>query len=134
MTDVRRVRALRGATTVEQGGGPPAEVARAATHELLAELLDRNELTPDDVISALFTVTPDLYSAAPARAAREVGWRAVPMLTATEAPAEHSLSHCIRVMLHVETVRGREALQHVYLHGARTLRPDLVDDAAAGEH
>jgi chorismate mutase len=134
MTDPRRVRALRGATTVEQGGGTPAEVARAATHELLAALLERNGLTTDDVISALFTLTPDLYSAAPARAAREAGWHAVPMLTATEAPAEHSLSHCIRVMLHVETGRPRDALQHVYLHGERALRPDLVDDAAPGEH
>src|SRR4051812_15230806 len=110
MTDARRVRALRGATTVEQGGGAPAEVARDATQELLAALLARNGLAVDDVISALFPITPDLFLAAPARAAREAGWQLVPMLTATEAPAEHALAHCIRVLLHVETPRARDAM------------------------
>lgn len=128
MSERPTVRALRGATTVDTVG-IPAETARDATQELLRALLERNGLTVDDVISALFTLTPDLYSAAPARAAREAGWTDVPMLTATEAPAEQSLSRCIRVMLHVETTRSRDAMRHVYLHGARVLRPDLPGDA-----
>jgi chorismate mutase len=128
MTELPRVRALRGATTVEMTG-VAADAARDATQEMLRTLLEQNGLTVDDVVSALFTLTPDLYSAAPARAARGAGWHDVPMLTATEAPADHSLPRCIRVMLHVETTRPRDAMRHVYLHGARTLRPDLLDDA-----
>lgn len=126
-----RVRALRGATTVPPGAAETAARAGEATQELLRALLERNGLTTADVISALFTLTADLPSAAPARAAREAGWHDVPMLTATEAPAEApaegSLPRCIRVMLHVETPRAREALRHVYLHGAEGLRPDLHD-------
>lgn len=123
-----RVRALRGATTVDSAGAP-ADAARDATQEMLRALLELNGLTVDDIISALFTLTPDLYSAAPAQAAREAGWHDVPMLTATEAPAEQSLPRCIRVMLHVETTRARDELRHVYLHDARVLRPDLLHDA-----
>lgn len=129
-----KVRALRGATTVELGGASLPDLARDATQELLTRLLARNGLAPADVISALFTLTPDLYSAAPALAARELGWLDVPMLTATEAPAEHSLPRCIRVMLHVETTRERAEMRHVYLRGATVLRPDLADDADAGAH
>ena len=132
MSDARNVRALRGATTVEAGA--VADAARDATQELLRALLEQNGLTVDDVISALFTVTPDLYSAHPARAARGAGWGEIPMLTATEAPAEQSLPRCIRVLMHVETPRARSALRHVYLHGARVLRPDLLDDASRAEH
>jgi chorismate mutase len=128
MTELPKVRALRGATTVEMAG-VAADAARDATQEMLRTLLELNGLTVDDVVSALFTLTPDLYSAAPAHAARGAGWQDVPMLTATEAPADHSLPRCIRVMLHVETTRPRDAMRHVYLHGARMLRPDLLHDA-----
>lgn len=133
MTELRKVRALRGATTVETTG-TAADAARDATQELLRALLSANALTVDDVISALFTLTSDLYSAAPARAARDAGWHHVPMLTATEAPAEDTLPRCIRVMLHVETPRSRAELRHVYLHDARVLRPDLAFDPADGMH
>jgi chorismate mutase len=132
MSEARTVRALRGATTVESGAA--ADAARDATQELLRALLEQNGLTVDDVVSALFTLTPDLYSAHPARSARAVGWHEVPMLTATEAPAEQSLPRCIRVLMHVETVRPRSAMRHVYLHGARVLRPDIAGDAAGGRH
>jgi chorismate mutase len=125
MTAGSSVRALRGATTVEPGGARSVELARAATQELLRALLDQNGLAIADVISALFTLTDDLSSAAPARAARDAGWDEVPMLTATEAPAEGSLPRCLRVMLHVETTRTRSEMRHVYLHHAVSLRPDL---------
>jgi len=132
MSEARNVRALRGATTVDAGTGPDS--ARDATQELLRALLEQNGLTVDDVISALFTVTPDLYSAHPARAARAAGWSEIPMLTATEAPAEQSLPRCLRVLMHVETTRPRSAMRHVYLHGARVLRPDLLDEDARAAH
>lgn len=133
MTDRIAVRALRGATTIAAGEQPIADAARVATQELLQAMLHENALTVDDVVSALFTITPDLYGAAPARAAREAGWQDVAMLTASEAPSEHSLAHCIRVMLHVETTRPRAGLRHQYLRGATVLRPDLApgtDDSA----
>lgn len=131
MTDRIAVRALRGAITIAAGEQPMADAARAATQELLQAMLEQNGIAVDDVVSALFTLTPDLYGAAPARAARDAGWHEVAMLTASEAPSEHSLAHCIRVLLHVETTRPRVALRHQYLRGASVLRPDL---AARAEH
>ena len=133
MSEARAVRALRGATTVEQGG-VTADAARDATQELLRALLEQNGLTVHDVISALFTGTPDLYAAHPARAARAAGWHEVPMLTATEAPAEQSLPRCLRVLMHVETTRPRGDMRHVYLRGARVLRPDLLGDDPGAAH
>jgi chorismate mutase len=121
----RHVRAVRGATTVERDD--PA-VVLDATRELLTALAERNALHADDIISAIFTVTADVTSDFPARAAREMGWADVPLLCALEIPAEGALPRCIRVLMHVETERGREAIEHVYLHGARALRPDLAAD------
>ena len=135
MTSATTVRALRGATSVA-AGAPIAEGTRLATQELLRELLARNALTTDDVISLLFTITPDLAEGAPARAAREAGWHEVPMLTAAEAPAHRAqpqaIPRCIRVMLHVQCDRPRAAMRHVFLHDALVLRPDLL--AGAPDH
>ncbi len=79
-------------------------------------------------MSAIFTVTPDITSEFPARAAREIGWVDVPLLCAMEIPAARGLACCIRVLLHVETTLPRSRMKHVYLRGAVALRPDL------GEH
>jgi chorismate mutase len=125
MTDERRIHALRGATTVERDDSPSV---LGATRELLELLTRRNDITSADVVSALFTVTADLRSEFPARAARELGWLDVPLLCMTEIPVEGSLGRCIRILLHVESRRPRGALRHIYLHGARVLRPDLVSD------
>ena len=76
----------------------------------------------------MFTVTRDLTSEFPARAARELGWLDVPMLCTMEIPVPGALPRCIRVLLHLETERGRDAIEHVYLGEARTLRPDLLRD------
>ncbi len=127
MPDASTVRALRGATTVELASGSLAGAARDTTQELLRGLLELNGLTVHDVVSAIFTITPDLYQSAPALAAREAGWNEVPMLVASEAPSEHSLERCIRVLVHAETTRPRSEMRHLYLHGARVLRPDLAD-------
>ena len=121
----RAVRAVRGATTVH--ADDPACI-RAATRELLRILSDRNGIAPSDVVSAVFTVTRDLTSEFPARAARELGWLDVPMLCTMEIPVPGALPRCIRVLLHLETERGRDAIEHVYLGEARTLRPDLLRD------
>lgn len=125
MTTQRRIRALRGATTVDRDG--PDEI-REATRELLRMLVDRNALRTDDIISAIFTVTADLRSEFPARAARELGWVDVPLLCTMEIPVPGALQRCIRVLLHTESDASRDDLRHVYLRGARMLRPDLLAD------
>src|ERR687886_214822 len=122
---VRHIRAIRGATTADSD---EPEVIRAATRELLAQMTARNGLQPSDVISAVFTVTGDLTSEFPARAARELGWVDVPLLCTVEVPVPDALPRCVRVLLHIESERPRESIAHVYLRGARVLRPDLLPD------
>lgn len=119
------IRAIRGATTVERD--EPALV-REATRELLHEIARRNSIRPVDVISAIFTVTSDLTSEFPARAARELGWLDVPLLCTMEIPVPGALPRCIRVLLHLETSAARHQIAHVYLHDARALRPDLTSE------
>ena len=116
------VRALRGATTV--GEDDETQVTERV-QELLTELMARNGLVLDDVISAIFTATPDVVSMFPATAARGVGFGTVPLLCASEIPVPGSMPRCIRVLLHVTTERVPADLRHVYLHGAQGLRDDL---------
>ncbi|HET7564798.1 MAG TPA: chorismate mutase [Gemmatimonadaceae bacterium] len=120
----RHVRAIRGATTVARDD---AELIRVATRELLEQIVARNALVPDDIISVVFTVTADLTSEFPAHAARALGWVDVPLLCTMEIPVPGSLQHCIRILLHIETDRSRDEIAHVYLRGATVLRPDLVE-------
>ena len=119
-----RVRALRGAITVERDEAP---LVHEATQTLLTELLDRNALTHHAVISAVFTATQDLRSDFPARAARDLGWADVPMLCGVEMAVPGAVGRCIRVLLHVEFPEGHPPVQHAYLREAVTLRPDLCD-------
>jgi chorismate mutase len=117
-----RVRGLRGATTVPDN---TAEAIVEATKELLQALQEANGFGPDDVVSALFTATPDLNAAFPASAARELGWVNVPLLDASHMAVAGDIPRCVRVLLQVYTDREGRSLQHVYLRGARELRPDL---------
>jgi len=121
----RGVRAVRGATTVL--ADDPAEI-RAAVTELLEHLLDENDLAPADLISAVFTATPDLVSEFPAHAARMLGWNDIPLLCAQELPVAGALPRCIRVLVHAETRRKRTEIRHVYLRDAILLRADLLAD------
>jgi chorismate mutase len=121
---VKRTRAIRGATTVAED--TPAQVAER-TQALLAEMLRRNGVAHDDVISVLFTATDDVVSMFPATAARAVGFGDVPLLCARELAVPGSQPLCIRVMMHVESDRERAELHHVYLEGARGLRDDLPE-------
>ena len=116
-------RALRGAITVEEDS--EAEVL-AATRELLAALLADNQLSPDAVISAIFTCTPDLRSTFPARGAREMGLESAALLCAREIDVPGALPRCIRALMHVETERGQHQMRHVYLRDARSLRPEFA--------
>ena len=128
MPHERHLGAIRGATTVDEDD---ASAIRAATAELLRRIVALNELAPADIISALFTVTPDLRSAFPAHAARELGWTDVALLCTMEIPVPGAIARCIRVLLHVETTKSRKQLRHVYLRGARALRPEWADEPNA---
>ncbi|MDQ4131142.1 MAG: chorismate mutase [Actinomycetota bacterium] len=119
-----RVRAIRGATTLE---GDTRKEVISRTQELLAQILQRNDLDQEDVVSILFTATEDISSAFPAEAAREAGIGLVPLLCARELEIEGGVERCIRVLLHVYTTRAPTELRHVYLHGARQLRTDLPE-------
>lgn len=118
------LRALRGATTVETDS---AQAIVAGTRELLEELLARNGSTADDLVSVVFTATPDLTQAFPAAAARALGMDDVPLLCATEIAVPGATPRVIRVLIHLYTARERGQLVHVYLHGAAGLRSDLVE-------
>jgi chorismate mutase len=117
------VRAIRGATQVE---ADDREQVLEATRELVTAIMDRNELVHDDVISILFTATPDLVSEFPALAARELGFGDVPLMCATEMNVAHGMPRVLRLMALVETDRPRADIQHVYLRGAVALRQDIA--------
>lgn len=117
------IRAVRGAITIDVDS---AEQVAEATREILEAILVANELTTDDVVSAIFTVTQDIHSAFPALAARDAGWTRVPLLCATEMDVEGGLPRCIRVLLHARPRREWTPVP-VYLREAAGLRPDLAD-------
>jgi chorismate mutase len=118
------IRGIRGATTVT---ADEPDLILQATRELLEEILAENEgMLPEDVASAIFTVTDDLVSSFPAQGARQMGWGLVPMLCAREIPVPDSLPRVIRVLVHWNTDLPQDRITHVYLRDAVKLRPDLV--------
>lgn len=118
------VRALRGATTCSANS---EDEVFEVTRELLLAMMERNELEHDDVISVIFTTTPDLTATFPATAARTVGFGDVPLLCASEIAVPGAKALTVRVMMHVYTVRSRTAMRHVYLRDAQSLRDDLPE-------
>jgi chorismate mutase len=114
-------RGLRGATTVEEN---TAEAILTATRELLERIVEANDLKAEEVASVIFTTTPDLTAAFPAKAAREMGWHDLALLDTQEISVPGSLERCIRVLIHWNTERSAAEIRHVYLRGAQTLRPD----------
>jgi chorismate mutase len=118
------IRGIRGATTVT---ADEPELILQATRELLEEILAENEgMRPEDVASAIFTVTDDLASTFPAQGARQMGWGLVPMLCAREIPVPESLPRVIRLLVHWNTDLPQDRITHVYLRDAVKLRPDLI--------
>jgi chorismate mutase len=116
------VRAIRGAIQVDRDD---RELVLDATTELLTEVLERNGLSSEDLISVIFTATPDLTSEFPAYAARKMGITDVPLLCAGEIPVPGAMPRVLRLLAHVDTERSRHDLRHVYLRGAAALRTDL---------
>jgi monofunctional chorismate mutase len=120
----RRNHAVRGAISVDEDH--PDRIAEA-TRELLGKIVERNWLEIDEVVSVVFTVTPDLTSAFPALAAREMGWVDIPLLCASEIPVPGSMPRCLRILVQVELRAPRPLDTHVYLRDAVSLRPDVED-------
>lgn len=120
-------RGVRGATTVNSDD---RTAVLLATGELLWLLVERNGIDADDIASAYFTTTPDLVSEYPALAARKLGWHDVPLLCGHEMAVPHGVPLCIRVLLHWNTSLGPREIEHIYIRGAKNLRPDqdaLID-------
>lgn len=116
------VRAIRGATQVERND---RDAILTGSAELVLAVLERNHVDNADLISVIFTVTPDLNADFPAYAARKMGLMDVPLLCSTEIPVPGAMPRIIRLMAHVETDLARADVRHVYLHGAKALRTDL---------
>ncbi len=118
------VRALRGATTIESD---TTDQIRTRTIALLEQMIERNGVNHDDIISVLFTATDDIHSMFPASAARDIGFGDIPLICARELDIEGATPLCIRVLMHLNTTVSRSDLRHVYLEGASGLRDDLPE-------
>jgi chorismate mutase len=122
-------RGIRGAVTVTHN---TAQEIIEATRTLLQTIVEKNGISTDniaqDLVSVIFTATKDLDAMYPAVAAREMGWTNVPLLCMQEMEVVGSLRQCVRVLIHWNTVHNQSEMQHIYLGGARSLRPDLTEE------
>lgn len=116
-----RVRGVRGATTVEEN---TAEAILDATRKLLEALVEANEIEEDDVASVIFTSTGDLNAVFPAKAGRDMGWHRTALMGAKEVDVPDGIPMCIRILIHWNTEKALDEIQHVYMRGALALRPD----------
>lgn len=119
---MRAVRAVRGAIQVDVDD---REAILNATATLIEQILERNGIDSQDLISVVFTATPDLTAEFPAYAARQLGLTDVPLLCATEIAVPGAMPRVLRVLVHAESDRPRADIRHVYLGGAAALRTDL---------
>ncbi|MEK6536955.1 MAG: chorismate mutase [Actinomycetota bacterium] len=119
-----RLVAVRGATTADED---EAVQVRERTAELLGEMMQRNDIREDSLVSIIFTATTDLVSEFPAAAARGMGLARIPLLCSQEIPVTGSIERCIRVLMHVYSMKPRQDIRHAYLHAARQLRTDLPE-------
>jgi chorismate mutase len=126
---MKMCRGVRGATTVEEDSRD--EILRA-THELLTQMIQANDIRPEDVASIIFTTTPDLSADYPALAARLPGWEDVALLCTHEMAVPHGLKRCIRILLHWNTEKSLSEMRHIYINGAVVLRPDRVVPKSGG--
>ena len=118
-----KVRGIRGATTVINN---ESEEILQATVELLNQIVEQNEMIPEDICSVFITVTHDLDATFPARAIRQMaGWELVPLMCSLEIPVQNSLEKCVRLKVLYNTDKDQGDIHHVYLNDAKALRPDL---------
>lgn len=117
------IRGIRGATTIDVD---TPEAIHLATEYMIMRIIEANRLHAEDVASVFVTTTPDIKSGFPAKTVRSLeGWTRVPIMSAVEMDVEGALPKCIRLMLHVNTNLEQREVEHVYLNGAKVLRPDL---------
>ncbi|MFN2465103.1 MAG: chorismate mutase [Candidatus Dormibacteria bacterium] len=120
------VRGIRGATTVDNDS---ADEIISATRELVIQLIEANDIHPDDIAGAWFTTTRDVHAEFPAIAARQLGWTEVPLLCGHEMEVDRdnprSISRCIRVLVMINTEKPASAMRFVYLRGAAAIKQDL---------
>jgi chorismate mutase len=114
-------RGIRGATTADAN---TREAILEATREMLQQIILANDLRPEDIASAIFSTTPDLNAEFPAVAARELGWLDTALMCTHEMAVSGSLERCVRVLIHWNTTRRADEIVHVYIRGARWLRPE----------
>jgi chorismate mutase len=119
-----RVQGFRGASTCRENS---VNEITEVTQELLLAMLERNGISHDDVVSVVFTTTPDLTATFPAAAARGIGFGDIALLCASEINVPGAMALTIRVLLHAYTQRARSDLRHVYLRNAQSLRDDLPE-------
>ncbi len=124
------IRGIRGATTVDSNSN---KAILEATQELLSIMIDRNGIIEEDVASVLFSATPELDDTFPAKAARMMGWTRTALMGFQEADVKHGLPNCIRVLIHWNTDKSIDEIQHVFLRKATQLRPDIAQNAEAGQ-
>lgn len=120
---IKMVRAIRGATTVENND---KNEIWEATEEMVGEILKKNNVKIYDLISITFTLTQDLNACYPAVRVREMGITNVPLMNMCELPVPGALAKCIRVIIEFNSDKGLDEIKHIYLRGAKKLRPDLA--------
>lgn len=116
------IQGIRGATTIQLDS---TEEVRLKTKELLADIIESNNLKNDEIVYVLFTATDDIKSAYPAAAAREMGLDNIPLICCQEMDVANSLNRCIRVLMLVQRSQKAEVF-HIYKEEAVSLRPDLI--------
>ena len=116
------IRGVRGATTVNSN---TREDIVGETEWLLKAIIEKNNISVENIASVIFSVTDDLNAEFPAVAARNMGWIYTPLFCTLEIPVPDSLRKCIRVLLHINSDRPQKEMKHVYLNGAERLRPDI---------
>ncbi len=123
---MKSIRAFRGAIQLNVDA---SEEMRKCVAQLLKEIFESNSIENEDLISMLFTATPDLTCEFPAVGARVFGITDVPLICASEIDVKGALPRTVRVLLHAESSLTRAEITHVYLNGAEILRPDLGNSA-----
>lgn len=117
------VRAIRGATTAENTRESILDAAR----EMIEEIISKNDLKIEDLVCIMFSLTPDLNAVFPAVAVRELGICNVPLMDYAQPDVQNALKGCVRVMILTNSDKSLDDMHHVYLRGAKVLRPDLAD-------
>jgi chorismate mutase len=116
-------RGVRGATVAEAN---TREAILASTRELLQRMIDANGMEAADVASAIFTTSPDLDAEFPAVAARQLGWYDQALLCGHEIAVPGALERCVRILVHWNTPKSAREIEHIYMNGAESLRPDQM--------